>query len=206
MNRSHPATAVLLLPLWLLAAPPLAGQAGAPETVTAAARQHSEHTQSRQAGVRAAMPRLVTDALPTRAPGSRAWVSGGLGWASRGPAGHLAVSYQSGGNLLSARGSGTIAVFGDPLWDLGLVYGRRLVSGGVHASIGAGVGAVGGETRESIHGDPEPLATTLGVPIEVQLSLRPVPILGIGLYGFGNVNREESFAGVTVAIQIGRLW
>jgi hypothetical protein len=196
---------MLLPPLWLLAAPPLAGQAGPAETPPAAARQHSEHTQSPPAGVRAAVRRLVTDALPAPTPG-RAWVSGGLGWASRGPAGHLAASYQSGGNLLSARGSGTIAVFGDPLWDLGLVYGRRLVSGGVHASLGAGVGAVGGETRESIHGDSEPLATTFGVPIEIQLSLRPLPVLGIGLYGFGNVNREESFAGVTAAVQIGRLW
>jgi hypothetical protein len=140
-----------------------------------------------------------------RASDSRYWLSTGMGWATRGPAGHLAGTYQFGGHLLSARGAGTIAVFGDELWDLGLLYGRSLVTGVVHASFGAGVGVVGGETRESIHGDSESLPTTVGVPLELQLFLRPLPVIGIGLYGFGNVNREESFAGVSAAIQLGRV-
>jgi|GEM_PF-988962 len=137
--------------------------------------------------------------------GTRAWVSGGVGFASRGPAGHLAGTYQFGGNLLSVRGAGTIAVFGDELWDVGLLYGRAFVSGLVHASASAGVGLVGGQTREGIHDEGEALPTTFGVPIAAELFFRPMPVLGLGLYGFGNVNREESFAGITAAVQLGRL-
>ena len=136
---------------------------------------------------------------------TRAWVSAGIGFASRGPAGHIAGTYQRGGNLLSARAAGPVAVFGDELWDVGLLYGRGLISGLVQASVNAGVGLVGGRTREGIHDEGEALPTTFGVPIAVELFFRPAPVIGLGLYGFGNVNREESFAGITAAVQLGRL-
>jgi hypothetical protein len=161
--------------------------------------------QWRAAPIAEAQPVFTETSEALQPRPTRAWVSAGIGFASRGPAGHIAGTYQLGGNLLSARAAGTIAVFGDELWDVGLLYGRALVSGLVHASAGAGVGLVGGRTREGIHDDGEALPTTFGVPIAVELFFRPAPVIGLGVYGFGNVNQEESFAGVTAAVQLGRL-
>jgi hypothetical protein len=202
---------IRMLPFLALAcaliAPPAKGQA-APDLVslTRAATTGGELAPHDVVNWAAA---VIGTELPqagaVRQPRSAFWVAGGFGFASRGPAAHVSGTYRSGGNLFSARGAGTIAVFGDELWDVGILYGRSLLAGVVHASAAAGGGLVGGMTREGVHDDPRPLQRTFGVPIEVQLFFRPLPVLGIGLYGFSNVNREESFTGVTAAVQLGRL-
>ena len=45
----------------------------------------------------------------------------------------------------------------------------------------------------------------LGFPIETQLFWRPLRFLGIGLYGFANMNSQESFCGGTLSLQVGKL-
>jgi len=46
---------------------------------------------------------------------------------------------------------------------------------------------------------------TSGIPVEVQLFWTPLSRFGIGIVGFGNLNPEESLAGLLVTIQIGDL-
>jgi hypothetical protein len=135
------------------------------------------------------------------------WLNGGIGVSRRGAAGIVGGSYQFGGNLLSARGAGTVAVFGDELWDLGLLYGRATRPGVVHLSLAAGVGIVGGvrPAGGSIFDPQERIPTTVTLPIELQLFFRPTGILGVGVYGFASLNEEESFGGAAAAVQIGRL-
>lgn len=59
----------------------------------------------------------------------------------------------------------------------------------------AGLGAV--ETPDGVRG--------LGVPLEAQLFWRFSTVVGLGLYGFGNLNSEAAFGGATLALQVGRL-
>ena len=46
---------------------------------------------------------------------------------------------------------------------------------------------------------------TVGLPIEGQLLFMPSPLLGIGLYGFANINAKKSFIGILACAQIGKL-
>jgi hypothetical protein len=133
------------------------------------------------------------------------WLTAGLGFGTRGGAGALGGSYQIGQNLFSVRAAGTVAFFGDELWDAGVLYGRSLRPGVIHFSLAGGIAAVGGSRREALFDPDERIPTTVGFPVEVQLFFRPLRIVGFGLYGFGNVNREESFIGAAAAAQLGRL-
>jgi hypothetical protein len=136
------------------------------------------------------------------------WVTAGVGVAA--PDHHAfagAASYQRGGTVLSLRAARVRRSTPDGkdygYYDAGLLLGRALRSGYAHASLGAGVAWVGGE-REGAAGEVERLPATLGIPLEVQLFVRPLDFMGIGVYGFGDWNRERSFAGVAASIQLGR--
>ena len=45
----------------------------------------------------------------------------------------------------------------------------------------------------------------LGLPLETQVFWRPSTVIGLGLYGFADINHLRSFGGVTFGIQLGRL-
>lgn len=47
--------------------------------------------------------------------------------------------------------------------------------------------------------------TVVGLPLEAHLSWLPFDALGVGLYGFADINRVRSIAGVTLALQVGDL-
>jgi hypothetical protein len=144
--------------------------------------------------------------LPMQSPSRAYGLTAGLGFGTRGGAGVVAGSFQFDRHLLSARASGTVAFFGDELWDIGILYGRAVQTGVVHLSLGAGIAAVGGSHRETLFDPGERIPTTVGLPVEAQLFFRPVPVLGVGVYGFGNFNDEESFLGAVAAVQLGRFW
>ncbi|MEL7168749.1 MAG: hypothetical protein AAGN64_05315, partial [Bacteroidota bacterium] len=59
-------------------------------------------------------------------------------------------------------------------------------------------GGLGGVDR------PPDRTTTLGLPFEVQAFVEGRHV-GLGLYGFVNLNREASFGGVTLALVLGRM-
>ncbi len=105
----------------------------------------------------------------------------------------LNLSHQRGAHVFSLRAAAAFELFGDDYFDVGLLYGRALSSGVVFASAGAGLGVVfgtrgaggifGGDNGESV-------GPTIGIPLEAQLSVGLLPFLGVGVYGFANVNRN----------------
>lgn len=73
-----------------------------------------------------------------------------------------------------------------------------------HVSVASGAALV--FYRDVDYGEDEPVirtGTTLGLPIEVQFMFTPLPYLGIGFVGTGNVNFESSFGGLFLALQVG---
>lgn len=117
------------------------------------------------------------------------WFTGGLG-ASNGMAWTLAGSLQRRRSVFSVRVADT---WEGGVVDVGLLYGRAAAAGPIHLSLSGGLGPVFGRR----------VRTTVGIPLEAQASLRK-GIFGLGAYGFGNVNSEESMLGVTIAFQLGR--
>lgn len=140
--------------------------------------------------------------------GGGSWVRSGLGEDEGGISGGISFSYQTGSNLFSIRGVENeefkLDLFGytgppDKVWDMGVLYGRVAKASWGLASISGGVGIVGASEYEgssSLH---------MGIPVEGQLFWTPSYRLGIGIYGFANLNTEKSFAGALLCLQIGRL-
>ena len=138
--------------------------------------------------------------------GGGSWVRSGLGEDEGGISGGISFSYQTGSNLFSIRGVENeefkLDLFGytgppDKVWDMGVLYGRVAKASWGLASISAGVGLVGISHNDisSYH---------LGIPIESQLFWTPISTLGVGIYGFANLNSEKSFVGALLCLQIGK--
>jgi hypothetical protein len=141
------------------------------------------------------------------------WINAGVGVGTVDLAAAASASYQFGSSLLSVRtaATGEFELLGpaDELWDVGLLYGRATPPGTFHAALGAGVAVVRGTLRGGGGFGPpereERIPTTVGLPVELQLFWRPTTILGLGIYGFANANREQSFAGAALSVQLGSL-
>ena len=138
------------------------------------------------------------------------WLNFGIGAGSVGEEG-IAIaanlSYHFDKNLLSLRAVGNGELFGKTMSDYGLLYGRSLKQNSLFVSVGAGLALVEGSISHGLFSnkEPEKIGPTLGVPLELQLFWRPSSFLGIGLYGFANLNPEESFVGATISLQLGKL-
>ena len=134
------------------------------------------------------------------------WVNLGLGGSLMvgGLSGGINVSYQSGNHLFSMRGVSNqeIAFGGTPEYnyDIGLLYGLSAKKKYILASISAGLSFVGYNTITNF----ERQEYTIGVPIEIQLFLT-AKVIGIGIYGFANLNFNSSFMGFLICLQIGKL-
>lgn len=79
--------------------------------------------------------------------------------------------------------------------EVGILAGVATRPAVFHAGIAAGLGIA------TADGD----SSAIALPIEAQLSWRPIPWAGLGARVFANVNRLANFGGVTVALQLGRL-
>ena len=158
--------------------------------------------------VAAAQGASPSDGLPSA---DRIWFGSGLGAASGGMgfSGHW--TFVTGRHVLSLRSAGSFDPFGDlfsvlsgrdlssSAYDFGLLYGRPLVdSPGGFVSIGAGIGGAQ-QAREDA-------PVVLGLPLEMQAAVRLSSWFGLGFYGFANFNREQSFGGFTLGLQVGQLW
>jgi len=140
-----------------------------------------------------------------------------LGFSSLGfLAGSASVSYQTGAGVFTLRGATNSETLfgGDEVWDTALLYGFSLKPSLFHVSAGIGIAVVGGWRCETcglhLFGDTgndekTKIGPRIGLPLELQVFFRPLSFLGIGLYGFADINAARSFAGVTFCLQIGKL-
>lgn len=88
-------------------------------------------------------------------------------------------------------------------YDVGLLFG---VYPREYLSLAAGVARVEGERSYGLAGGRSvERVTAFGVPVEVQFTPRRGGVVGLGIVGYANINPEESFGGVTVGIEIGKL-
>jgi hypothetical protein len=135
------------------------------------------------------------------------WLGAGLGVGQEGLGGQLNISYQFSANLISFRVASTAGLFEDEFTDYGLLYGRATRGAEdrylVAAALGVAVvdGCRGGGVFSSCRG----MSAVIGLPVEMQVFWRPGKVVGLGLYGFANFNQSQTFAGLTVSLQVGRL-
>lgn len=138
----------------------------------------------------------------------RGWISIGLGAATGQEALSANFSYQFSANLLSARGvlGGSLCAECEKtrgsFFDLGLLYGRSTVQKSVHASVSIGPAVTGDEEFKADIGWEQYI--TIGLAGGIQLFLH-TPVIGIGLYSFGNIHSRGSFFGLTLNLKIGKL-
>jgi hypothetical protein len=86
--------------------------------------------------------------------------------------------------------------------DYGLLFGRATPPTDLHASVAAGVGIV------TVDRDSAGTRTTtrrFPVPVEAQVAWRPIRYFGVALCGFARFNNRQTFGGVTLGLQLGRL-
>ena len=138
------------------------------------------------------------------------WITGGLGVGSEDFAGTAGISLQHDAHLFSLRVAATAGLFDDGFGDVALLYGRasRVADRRYRLGAAAGISAADGCIESgpgSLFGDCEAQKTVIGFPMEAHVSWLPTTFLGLGLYGFADLNRTRSFAGLTLSVQLGRL-
>ena len=135
------------------------------------------------------------------------WMGVGLGVGSEGAGGHLNGSYQFGANLISLRLAATAGLLDDGVNDYALLYGRANRGAADRHLLAAAIGValVDGCERSGGLSSCRYAPTVIGLPLELQAFWRPGKLVGLGLYGFANLNETLSFAGLTLGLQIGRL-
>lgn len=135
------------------------------------------------------------------------WFNAGLGAGSvedNSAALNLSFSYQFGKHLISLRTAGCGGLFTDSFSDVAALYGWSTSPGQFQASASAGIGFFRAAYSSGLFSEVT-VVEGIGFPLEFQLSWRPLSFLGVSCYGFGNINGEESFFGVTLGVQFGKL-
>lgn len=144
-----------------------------------------------------------------------AWVNLGIGFSavtgSLGGSVGINCSYLKKHSIVSLRfvhsteldlwGWGNAPTDADSNGELGLLYGFGVKRTFGFASMSTGISYVGLKIYEN---GKEIRHASVGLPIEIQLFLTANKI-GVGIYGFANINSKSSFAGALICIQLGRL-
>lgn len=112
--------------------------------------------------------------------------------------GYVGFTYLTGERTISFRIAGCGGVDSIGAGDIGLMYGWSRSGERRFMSYGIGIGYV--RTNEFAGNDE-----TVGIPLEIQLFYRPAGFLGLGIYGFANVNLKKLFYGACLCLQVG-LW
>jgi hypothetical protein len=133
-------------------------------------------------------------------------VAGGLGVGTLGIAGMGSAFARFDPHIVSVRASITSEIFRSDLYDYGLLYGYSIATASdARVNLLAGIGIMGGSRGGSIFTSPTPIPRRFAVPLEVQFVYTPLSFLGLTLCGFGDINPDELFGGVTLGLQLGRL-
>ena len=171
--------------------------------------------------VRLGLVAVVTIAGPLAAQRQRQtafWMAVGVGAGYIDRAGSVGVygayNYQRGANLFTLRSANALdlvntlfGVFGlsgnTAASDFGLLYGRATHPGHRFAGLSAGIG-LAQVSRDTAFTSRKTYHFTL--PLEGQLAWRPAKFIGVMLLAFASLNRGQSFEGMTVGVQLGRLY
>ncbi len=86
--------------------------------------------------------------------------------------------------------------------ELSGLYGLSTKTKWFLASLSSGIGIVVGKQKSN---NEENSFSTIGLPLESQLFLRPLPAVGFGITIFVNVNSKKSYTGILFCLQIGKL-
>ena len=136
-------------------------------------------------------------------PATHYWINAGVGVGSLELSAVVSASLARERHLFSVRRAQVSTLLGDPLWDVGLLYGRAHVGGRGTASIAGGISLVNVIHRSGTELVPVMTESiSMGIPIELQLFWRR-GVFGLGGYAFTNFNLEEPFWGVALALQLG---
>lgn len=142
-----------------------------------------------------------------------AFVSVGAGFGSHfTPHASLSVVHHTGDYLVRvASGYGPDLADGTfwtgirELTELSLLYGRRKAwsHGWIRGALG--VGYVEGPQSAPVAPGEEPTTRGAGLAAQLGIAWTPLPSLGVGLTGVGNLNEVRSVGAVTLAVHVGRL-
>jgi hypothetical protein len=133
-------------------------------------------------------------------------IGGGLGAGTLGIAalGDLFVRFDS--HIVALRAAVTSEIFRGDLHDYGILYGHSLaIAPDARVNLLAGVGIMGGSRGGSIFHAATPIASRFAIPLEVQFVYTPLSFLGLTVCGFGDINVDELFGGITLGLQLGTL-
>jgi len=113
---------------------------------------------------------------------------------------HAAIGHAFGHQVISGRAAAALTegdFLWDDVWDVALIWGLASRRSTSFSSFGAGLGYVGGTTLGQS-------SNTFGLALEAQAFRQLWKGVGIGLYAFGNFNKQNSFGGVTLALRFGQ--
>ena len=142
---------------------------------------------------------------PARAqdPESSSWLTLGSGLGTGGTGVSGGFTLKRGAQVASIRVAGTGRTLGGDLWDVGLLYGRAASGDGYLVSLAGGVGMAGGHRRPDPTAPRERIRSGFGVPLELQGFVRPFRWGGLGLYAYAEISSRATFAGASLAMQLG---
>jgi hypothetical protein len=126
------------------------------------------------------------------------------GGGTEGFAGALGLDVMVETHLLSARAVGVAGILDDEFWDVGVLYGRAVRWSRGWAAASAGVALMDGLLCGGLGGCSS-LARRVSLPLAARATWQVLPAIGIGAYGFANINDRRSFAGLTLAVLVGRV-
>lgn len=136
--------------------------------------------------------------------------------------GAIGASFMKGGHLISVRVAGqdqslihgdfpfSTTLVSESVSDFGVLYGRATRGRAGLASASVGLAYVAGDYSCSDGGWFSTTVSqrefaTIGIPVQVQLHPKAFSRFGLGIFGFGNLNAERSFASVALAFSVGLL-
>ena len=134
---------------------------------------------------------------------SSSWLTLGTGLGSGGAGVSGSMSLKLGSHVASLRVAGTGRQLGGDLWDVGVLYGQAACGERYLLSVSGGVAMAGGHRKVDASTPREVIPAGFGVPVEAQGFVRPFPWGGLGLYAYAELSSRATFAGASLAVQLG---